>query len=208
MPFTYSCFISYRRNPDGNKFAEYFHTALANQLAHYTPLSVFRDETDLEKGGGRYPNQLSQALCESVCMVMIYTPVYFNKQKTYCAREYKSMEKLEAERVKILRRPVNKTLSLIIPVIYRGSERFPPVIKEQRTSHDLTWINRAESCVGNDNFHIKVLHIAEYIGKCCEEISAIKKDPCRECGKFKLDDVDENSAWLFSMLPSGQGRPF
>ena len=96
MPLVYSCFISYRH--DYVQIAEDFQDALENELSLLINLPVYRDEERLQ-GGDFYNSRLAKALCRSACMVMIYTPRYFDARSTYCAREFRAMELLEEDRI-------------------------------------------------------------------------------------------------------------
>ena len=116
MPFQYSCFISYRHIPGelSKRFIEELKKALESYVSPWVNgLGVYVDY-DRIKGGDYFNKALERAICESVCMILVYTPDYFDKEHTYCAREYESMKKLEKERIK------HGQMSLIIPIIYRG----------------------------------------------------------------------------------------
>ena len=71
-------------------------------------------------------------------MVMIYTPTYFDKDRTYCAREYKAMENLETQRLEMLGYQRNFQHGLIIPVVYRGVDIFPAYVSGIRHTINLT----------------------------------------------------------------------
>ena len=79
MPFKYACFLSYRhgRHDLMMPFVKQFIDALASELELLTELPVYRD-LDRLQGGDFFNRQLGRSLCESVCMVMVYTPIYFS----------------------------------------------------------------------------------------------------------------------------------
>ena len=117
MPFKNACFLSYRHGqfPLMRNFVVQFHDALASELETLTDLPVYQDSKRLQ-GGDFFNQQLSRSLCESVCMIMIYTPTYFSPDHLYCAREYVAMKDLEIKR---LRRISAQGHGLIIPVVWR-----------------------------------------------------------------------------------------
>jgi hypothetical protein len=198
MPIKNSCFISYRRL--SAEYARDFHFSLERELCLYTSLPIFRDEERLS-GGDFYNKELALALCESACMVMIYTPTYFDKISTYCAREYKAMELLETQRLKQLGYEKNNQHSLIIPVIYRGLDYFPSRIKNLRAYYEFEFSVCGKSYLKRKEYQEAITKIAKYIFDRCQELNAIKKDPCKKCETFKLPVAGEISSWLSNMLP-------
>src|SRR5918911_24477 len=103
MAFEYSCFISYRRSQ--HRLVERFVSALAETLSEeveaYTKLPIFPD-TEQAEGNEDIEETRARALCRSLCMVVVFTPIYFSRTNTYCAREFKAMEALEKERLSAL----------------------------------------------------------------------------------------------------------
>jgi len=95
MPLKYSCFISYRHTQ--KDIVQGLVTSLKTELSRWLDMDVYLDEERL-KGGEFFNAKLAQAICESVCLIVVYTPTYFSDKNTYCAREYKAMEELEQVR--------------------------------------------------------------------------------------------------------------
>ena len=83
MPIKYACFISYRHGQ--RKLAERIINdlteALASELEAWLEEEMYVDRERL-KGGDFYNEALAKALCESVCMIMIFTPTYFSADHT------------------------------------------------------------------------------------------------------------------------------
>ena len=134
MGFQYSCFISYRQGQE--ELTRTFINELTIALNNYTePLlddNKLKAYVDIKKnyGGVFLDINLFQALCNSVCMILIYTPNYFSCNHLYCTREFLAMQLIEEKRFEIAQIPVNQRLkSFIIPVIFRGTDTFPPSIK-------------------------------------------------------------------------------
>src|SRR3954453_21387128 len=93
-PFRYSCFISYSY---GEELMERFVLELKNLLESYQGFylkgkGVFLDR-DRMRGGSLIDQSLARALCESICMVVVYTPAY--EEQYFCLQEYAAMEALE-----------------------------------------------------------------------------------------------------------------
>jgi len=78
-------------------------------------------------GGDDLDRKIARAMCESVCMILIYTPKY--EAHAYTRREYEAMRLIEAERGKWYTLPSR----LIIPVVMtRHPESLPPQISDAR----------------------------------------------------------------------------
>ncbi len=130
MPLKYSCFVSYRHSSDD--IVTRLQTALETEIPKWLNLKIYVDKSRLQ-GGNFFNGQLARALCESVCWIVIYTPTYFDKSYTYCAREYRAMEYLERRRLQLLNIPRNQQTGFIIPIIYRG-EVFVPTLNFKEPS--------------------------------------------------------------------------
>jgi hypothetical protein len=141
MPPKYLCFISYA-SPNRD-FVYDLEEALGKELERYVrgkeilDNGIFIDNNRIH--GGDFPDEaIRQAICKSVCMIMVYTPSYFNEDYTYCTREFKGMEHLEEHRLSILTDPELKTHGLIIPVVFRGRDYLPEEIKKIRCQYDFS----------------------------------------------------------------------
>jgi hypothetical protein len=178
-----------------------FHSSLDRELRHWTPLPIYRDETRLN-GGDFFNRELSLALCESACMVMIYTPTYFDKVSTYCAREFKAMEYLESKRLELLGLDKNYQHGLIIPIVYRGLDLFPTYISGIRNYHKFDSFHICgKSYLRNNQYQDKIKDIAKYIFERCNELAALEIDPCEYCGSFEIPKSEEIFGWLPPLLP-------
>ena len=199
MSIKYSCFISYR-SPSA-ELAQEFHSYLESELSHWIPLPIYRDETRLH-GGDFYNQELALALCESACMIIIFTPTYFDKISTYCAREYKAMELLEEKRLDTLGFPKNRRHGLIIPVVYRGNTKVPDNIKNKRHFYDfVNWDISGKANLKNPEYKRDINDIAEYIRERYDELCVVEDEISSECNLFNFPSDVEISDWLESMLP-------
>src|SRR5689334_16819835 len=97
MPFKYSCFISYRngRNDLMRQFINDLEQALKAYIEPWLVEEVYIDRDRLLPGY-EYNEALAHAICQSVCMIVVYSPTY--QDSSYCLREYAAMERLEEKR--------------------------------------------------------------------------------------------------------------
>jgi len=130
MPFKYACFISYCHGKEVlvKTFIEELKKALKSHIDPYLDEDVCVDEGRL-RGGDFYNERIAEAICQSICMIVVYTPKY--ERHSYCIREYAAMELLEERRLRLVE-PVGPKRGLIIPIIFRGEEDLPLKIKDQR----------------------------------------------------------------------------
>jgi len=92
----HACFLSFPVNSNDNDLiltaVKEIQLGLKDELsARTTEFDVFA-ETD----------RTAMDLCESACMIMIYTPLYFDRSNILCAQEYRAMSKLEKVRLAAL----------------------------------------------------------------------------------------------------------
>jgi hypothetical protein len=201
MPFKYSCFISYRHGQKAlvENFVKDLHQALSNEVVPLTDMEVFVDWERLE-GGDFFNENLARALCESVCLIVVFTPTYFSDTHLYCAREYKGMEQLEAQRLNLLGVSADKDHGLIIPIALRGVESIPAEIKDYRQYHDFTKFQLGQRRLTiNSRYTSKIEAIAQYIYGRHQAFTSLTEDPCSECETFILPTEAEIKDWLIGM---------
>jgi hypothetical protein len=201
MPFKYSCFISYRhvQKEIVEKFVRDLHQALLNEIVPLTDMEVYVDWQRLE-GGDFFNPTLAKALCESVCLVIVFTPTYFSNTHSYCAREYKGMEMLEAQRLNLLGASADKEHGLIIPIVLRDAEGLPLEIKDHRQYHDFTKFQLYQrSLAKSKQYAPRIESIARYIHRRYQALSALPGDPCANCETFTLPTDDDIKEWLTGM---------
>jgi len=126
MAIRYGCFFSYAHGRHG--LMQRFKANLADALScylepHFDNENELFIDTEQLGGGDDLDRKIARAMCESVCMVLIYTPKY--EAHAYTRREYAAMRLLEAERSQWYALPSR----LIIPVIMtQHPEQLPPQI--------------------------------------------------------------------------------
>jgi TIR domain len=167
MSYKYACFISYKRPPnwaaqpglplrDPNRhiLAE-FAKAFQEELDYFLSLPVpsFRDVNLVP--GSMYPQQLSQNLCSSLCMVALVVPQYF--ESAWCMAEWNAMTKFEIVRLGL------GGGSLIIPVVVNGDIRVLEQRFGGRTARDLRGLSAPGRQLRNPRNRDKIRMIADII---------------------------------------------
>ena len=215
MPFNYACFISYRHGQGDlarrivNDLYEAIWNGMETWFGGNAKDMVFLDEGGLE-GGEFFNESLAQALCESVCMIVVFTPAYFDALQTYCAREYKPMERLEQERLRLLGSAADRRRGLIIPIIFRGEERFPQEIKELRQFHNFdSFLLSDVEMKKNPKYDRTIKAIAAYIYDRCQKFAGLPEgqDPFGKCENFSFPTHEEVMPWLKTVASSPMPFP-
>jgi len=211
MAFEYPCFISYR-NHEQSELAEKFivdlYTALRNELAVWVDEDLFLDRQRL-RGGVLYNSALARALCKSACMIVVYTPTYFSRKHLYCAREYRAMETLEQLRLSRLQRELSKDCGLIIPIILRGEEVLPSVIKASRHYYTFERFSlTSREITRNPDFETEIRQIAAEIHFRWQMLARTGDDLTCDCDNFDLPSEIEVQPWLDAMAQPANPFPF
>jgi hypothetical protein len=192
MAFEYACFISYRHGyePGVQRFYESFRSELAVQVELYLPgMRVYLDTNRL-RGGDFINNELALALCNSVCMISLFNPHYFDVENTYTAREYCAMVNLEQHRLPLL--PPTNRKGLIIPIIIRGT--LPEEIKNERQYYTLDLL--APGDLKKQKSREALRRVAEDIYYRYEAFRVAKEDPSTLCDGFEFPSENEIMDWL------------
>jgi hypothetical protein len=201
MAFKYACFISYRhgQRATAEVLVDDLYRILAGELSLWLNEDVFLDRERL-RGGDFYNEALSNALCQSVCMIVLFTPIYFDSEYSYCAREYLAMEMLERKRLSLLGNLPVSEHGLIIPVVCRGKELLPEAIKQRRHFFDFEKYYLGNKKLPHRGKYLyEVQEIARYIRARYEELTALADDPTINCTAFRLPDEAEVRTWVESM---------
>lgn len=208
MPLKYSCFISYRHGQYDlmKNITDDLYHSLSSELEALVDESVFIDRERI-KGGNFFNEKVAKELCCSACMVMIYTPRYFSTDHSYCAREYKAMEYLEKMRLSMFSSEIQME-GLIIPVIFRGSEKMPGEIRERRHSCNFESYYLYESNMQyQPDYAPKVREIASIIADKTIMLKQLSDEKCFDCSNFSLPKESEIFDWLNRIQPSFQDFP-
>ena len=191
MSFKHSCFISYRRVDVEltRVFIQNLKKALENEVSQIAPsTTVFVDSSGMA-GMALLDPSLAKSICQSVIMVMVYVPAYFDEEHRWCAREYEAMVKLEAERLAKLPPGAKARVNgLIAPIVFRGPEAIPAEIKERRLYTDFSRYSLAgnPNISKNRNFADKIRNIADRFLEIWTDLRRLPDDPCQTCDAFQL----------------------
>jgi hypothetical protein len=183
----YGCFFSYAhgRYELMNKFKGALADALRCYLEPYfdTEDELFIDTEQLG-GGDDLDSRIARAMCESVTMILIYTPKY--EAHAYTRREYAAMQQLEAERSAWYPMPSH----LIIPVIMtKHPAALPPQITRSSMYVDFSRFTMATADLkANPDFLPDIDKIVKRIAA-HYQYQKMYTPAGHDCNQFVLPDV-------------------
>jgi len=193
MPFKYSCFISYRHGQRKlvERIINDLYEALSSELEAYFEEDVYLDRERLN-GGAYFEKQLAQALCESVCLIVVFTPRYLHPAHPYCARELCAMRQLENKRFNALQIGADKSNSLIIPIVFRGVEEMPAELKECHYYDFQDFDPTQPEMIKEIKYYDKIKKIAKYIRERYNYLEGLVGHPCTNCTDFEIPKADSD----------------
>jgi hypothetical protein len=200
MAFRYSCFISYAHGQHElmKKFIEDLIKGLNAHLDPWLRQQIYQDERRL-KGGHVIDDALARAMCESVCMILVFSPTYLDRYSPYCAREYRGMVDLERRRLALVSQD-KRTASCIIPVIFRGSEHLPEEIGS-RKFYDFSKYTLATPDLNREDSYIKLFEeIGQYVYGLYNAFADLGPEAC-QCDTFGLPTAEDAVKWLRELPP-------
>jgi len=202
MPFKHPCFISYRHLNHREPYIEWIVEALKRELKQWIQPDVFRD-VDYIDGGVLYNDLLPLALCHSACMVVLYSPRYFHRDYTYCAREFLAMQRLEQHRWEFLRDQEERSNGLVIFIAIRGHNFIPSEIIGKRQIYNFEPYTLMRDMRKNPKFKADVKDIGEYIFNRWKVFESLARqhDLCGNCHGFKLPSEDDIQPLLDQVTP-------
>jgi hypothetical protein len=195
MPFKYSCFISYCHGQHElmQQFMKELTDALKAYVEPWVGAPVFIDEERL-KPGYLFNEALAEALCHSVCMIVVYSPSY--EDRPYCLREYAAMEALQEKRFRMMGRTICGDQGMIIPIIFRGKEFIPPKLKSLIHYANFSKFTLAETGIKNNPPYIKEIEdIATHIYQLHSDLRRWGADNCEDCASFVIPDEAILKSW-------------
>jgi len=187
-------------------FLDELYDALRSYLEPYFDLDVYMDKDRLQ-GGDFFDPMLASELCHSICMILVYTPKYFDRVKMFCAREYKLMERLEQNRLDMLPQG-SPEKGLIIPILFKGGIKYlPPPLKTNRHHYDFSEYRLSHSpIIRNEKYEPFFEKIAEYIYELSLEFEQLDNDPCADCDGIRLPEDKDVQNFLGTIIPPFPGR--
>jgi hypothetical protein len=195
MPFEHACFVSYRHHPQSKpygQFIEIFCAEVSGELDMLLAEKLYIDSERLH-GGEFFKPKIAEALCKSICMIVVFTPTYFHPKSTFCAREYFAMEQLERKRLARLEK--QRGVGLILPVVLRGVEELPEGIRE-RHYYDCQDISGRHLTKRLSN---TAQQIAKVIYERAKLLAPIADELTCDCNLFEFPSEEEVRARIASM---------
>jgi hypothetical protein len=175
--------------------------ALEDYLGPLLSAEVFMDKPRLNPGYN-YNEALAEAICESVCMIVVFSPLY--EERSYCLREFLAMENIEEKRKKILGEKYDRKRRMIIPIVLRGKPQdLPPKIK------DIQYLDFSKILLAtltrNEEFDNAIDTIAAEIHKHYKDLKQLNSPGLDEqCNLFELPPEKEAlTSWIKSTISIG-----
>jgi hypothetical protein len=131
-------------------------------------------------------------------MILVFTPLYFDSEHIYCARELKAMRDLEEQRLELLD---DKGKGLIIPIVLRGEEKFPRLLKTDRLYYDFTNV-ALNTPLLRVKLSEEIKTIAAYIVDRCERLDRVAGHLTTNCEAFALPGEEDVHAFVETVLGS------
>jgi hypothetical protein len=206
MPIRYPCFISYAHGTGGvliPSFMSALVTALQAEFSAYFREQLWIDRDKL-KPGDALDTSLRQAICESVCVIVVFFPIY--NESEHCMRELSAALELEEQRLAKLKEHVPRDKRLVMTILLRGDkEDLPAELQhEERIFADFSSFTMYDTNLANNDAHVqKIREMAKSIYQRFKEMRRATEqgiDVCGDCDALRFDRV----------RPSGQppGFPF
>jgi hypothetical protein len=204
MGFKYACFISYchGQNDLVRTFIDQLESAINTYLDTYLDEKVYVDRRRLMPGE-RYDEALAQAICESLCMIVVYTPRY--ERHGYCLREFDAMRRLEEQRRALLGKDAG-TRGMIIPIVFKSGETLPEQIKSPYQYVDFSKFTLASIDMSrNPDFLEEIQRVCRAIYAHFEAFNErnLFEAAFAQCPVFKLSDDASVPPWRQARQPCG-----
>lgn len=204
----YPCFISFRHFGDriSEAFIKQFCECLSAELLPLTGQQPFIDSKRLQAGHS-LKDEIADAICKSACMIVIWTPQYFNEEYLWCTMEYKAMKDLEEKRLEQL--PFSeKSKRIIIPVIYRGSIFYPEKLKDIMYLNFENFTLYEAEMIQNKVYASEIKRLAEYITDRIKTFETKNIRYWRDCNNFSLPTETEAKDYVNKVSSNTQDFPF
>jgi hypothetical protein len=205
----YSCFISYCHGQQEltQKFIDQLTRAVKSYLEPFLDEEVYID-TERLKPGYQHTEKIAEAICRSLCMIVVYSPRY--EKHMYCLREFEAMREVEKKRLEILGKQAMRGKRLIIPIIFRTriDGEIPAELRKTNTYCDFSKFTTASSDISqNAEYVAEIEKIARTI---VEHYNALEDAGCdisSTCNEFELPDEENIVVWKKPSHPNQRRFP-
>lgn len=145
--------------------------------------------------GYNFDEALFKAICQSICMVVVYSPKY--EDHVYCLREYTAMERIEMKRKEILGNNASNEVGMIIPIVLWGlQEGLPDKIRKQRHYVDFSKFSTASMNMKRNSKYVKQIDwIAQIIFWHHQNIRDLGEDALDICDDLRPPSPEEIEPW-------------
>jgi len=196
MAIKHAAFLSYCHGQGElmRRFVIDVHEALTSSLEPYMAEPVFLDQERL-RPGYQFNEQLATAICESLCLVAVVVPRYF--ESGYCLQELEAMKRLEQRRFSAMGPTAPASGGLIVPIVLRGSlPDLPAALREHPHLADFTTFSTADRQLAKSRrFAQKIDSIAAFIAD-LKKGSLHHEDAFgHPCADFRLPSEAESEEW-------------
>lgn len=183
LGYEHLCFISWAHLPTSMEMTscvDRLEEEIGTHLAPSFPTpSIFRDKTAL-RVGDEWEKRIAKALCRSVAMVAICTPMYYHPQHRFCGLEWAAMEQLSRIRL------VHQDYKAIIPVIHTRSDPFPEIMSPTQYIDISRIVSLSRAYHRRNEFRQKCLEIVNRIGEIATAL--VNEEITANCEQFSLPD--------------------
>jgi hypothetical protein len=167
---------------------------LESYLEPWLDEEVYIDEDRLLPGY-RYDEALAKAICQSICMIVVYTPKY--ERHSYCRREFAAMERIERSRKELLGDRADAEVNMIIPVIFRGSEDdLPDRLKKVIHHCDFSKYSTVSPDISQNQQYVdEIEKIAKVVYGQYKTFVDLDEKISNHCDLFELPSEEEAEPW-------------
>jgi hypothetical protein len=204
MPITHSCFLSYPYNVgnDVERFVTRLETELRDRGMPYLGMAPYSATERLK--GLKVEAGIARALCESVCMIAVYMPMY--ERHPFCLREFAAMEAHEFKRRKLLGEKLHPEQTMILTIVFRyggvnGGRVVPKWIKEGSYFDFSDYAMTARRFFANSKCVSDLETMIKRIVAIHAALQTLPEDPCGIGQGSSLPSEDEVKSRLVAAPP-------
>jgi hypothetical protein len=221
MSFEHACFISYRngdRKDAGqdlrrqdisdtlNAFARDLRDELKRELlTHTNPKKclIFLDQdAECLPPNAQLMPTFSQAVCKSVCMVVIFTRHYLDKDHLTCATELEGMLRRLKNRCSEMKIHEENATKWIATAVFREPDRVPAILTNNVFGDFSDYQNSSTPLRDNENYRKYIKGLAKNIADLWEDIKDNhgQTDFFKGCDTFALLDLDKQKPAIHAFV--------
>ena len=178
--YEYHCFISWAhtRNKEMTRCARIMKESIEEFLALSIPEPrVYLDEA-ASIGGDQWRKKVTRAICKSMAMVAVCSPIYYHPSHNWCGLEWAAMDRLSKQRL------TGQDFNSIIPVLLKRGDFLPKSVLDIQYIDLSPVLLRGRAYYNTQDFRAKIMEITNRIDQIAEAI--VNKKSMPDCEKFIL----------------------